>query len=190
MLHPFLEKYKSYVADLRWIQVLFEYKVPDDYIAIKSFLVQIEAYRSIISLNIVKTQYQTSYIISNETETDATDIYYERFIQKDVDQELLPFPDGFRDVISSVESGDTIQILMSRTRNSKYKEISSYIKNVKVEMSFFIRQDKEEIISKKVSSEIKSIMFKDKAKAKTVPIDENNKEKMFVPGGLEGELAT
>ena len=69
VLHPYLEKYKSHVADLRWIHVLFEFDVPDDVIAIKSFLVQIQAYRSHLSLNIIKPQYQTSYIISNKTET-------------------------------------------------------------------------------------------------------------------------
>lgn len=38
VLHPFLGQYKSHVADLRWVQVLYEYKVPANCIAIKSFL--------------------------------------------------------------------------------------------------------------------------------------------------------
>lgn len=136
VLHPYLAKYKSHVADLRWVQVLYEYTLPPNAIAIKSLLLKIESYRSIISLNIVKPQYQTSYIISNETDTadNANEIYFEKYVEHDVIQEQLPFPDGFKDVISSVESGDTIKILMSRTQKSIKKELSSYVKNLNIKI--------------------------------------------------------
>lgn len=133
VLHPYLEKYKSHVADLRWVQVLFEDKVPDDAIAIKSFMVKIESYRSIISLNLIKPQYQTSYIISNETEkteSNECETYFEQYVERIQSQESLPYPDGFKDVISSAEKGDTIQILMSRTKKSMKVEQSSYVKNL------------------------------------------------------------
>ena len=89
VLHPYLAKYKSHVADLRWVQVLYEYTLPPNCIGIKSFLLQIESYRSIISLNIVKPQYQTSYIISNESDTaeNANDFYFEKYMEHGVIQE-------------------------------------------------------------------------------------------------------
>jgi hypothetical protein len=59
--------------------------------------------------------------------------------EKAVPQEQLPFPDGFSDIISSVESGDTIKILMSRTKESIKKELSSYVKNLKISIDLYKR---------------------------------------------------
>ena len=56
---------------------------------------QIESYKAVISLNIYKPQYQTSYVISNETDTEVNDTYAEKFIDKGITQDELPFPDGF-----------------------------------------------------------------------------------------------
>jgi hypothetical protein len=42
--------------------------VPDDVIALKSFVLKIGSYRAIISLNIKKPMYQTSYVITKEQE--------------------------------------------------------------------------------------------------------------------------
>ena len=61
-------------------------------------------------------------------------------------QESLPFPDGFKDVISSVESGDKIQILMSRTQKSIKKDESSYVKNLRVEISFYKRHGEVQVV--------------------------------------------
>lgn len=151
VLHPFLAKYKSHVADLRWIQVLYEYTVPENAIAVKSFLLQIESYRTHISLNIKKPQYQTSYVISNEFDTgeNFNDFYFEKYKEHEMTQENLPAPDGFRDVISSVESGDTISILMSRTQKSIKQDLSSYVKNFRVNITLVEKQESAGDVAKR-----------------------------------------
>jgi hypothetical protein len=57
VLHPYLKEYKTHLADYKWVQVIYEFKVPDDVIAIKSFALKLESYRAIISLNIIKPMY-------------------------------------------------------------------------------------------------------------------------------------
>jgi hypothetical protein len=57
VLHPYLKEYKTHLSDYKWVQVIYEYKVPDDVIAIKSFAMKLESYRAIISLNITKPMY-------------------------------------------------------------------------------------------------------------------------------------
>lgn len=49
-------------------------------------------------------------------------------------------PDGFRDIIASVESGDTIKILMSRTQKSIKQELSSFVKNFRVQINLIEKQ--------------------------------------------------
>jgi hypothetical protein len=70
VLHPYLKEYKTHLADYKWVQVIYEFKVPDDVIAIKSFALKLESYRAIISLNIIKPMYQVGYVISREYQTD------------------------------------------------------------------------------------------------------------------------
>ena len=66
---------------------------------------------------IIKAHYQTSYIISNHNEklnSNKAEVYME--VHKDSTNDQVPL--GFKDVISSVESGDTIKILLSRSKKS------------------------------------------------------------------------
>jgi hypothetical protein len=105
--------------------------VPPEAIAIRSFVLKIGSYRGIISLNISKPMYQTSYIISKDTEKldeEKPEIYLETF--KDVlnDNTLI----GFQDIINSAESGDTIQILLSRNKKSIDLNHSTFVKNVSI----------------------------------------------------------
>lgn len=102
----------------------------------------------------MKPQYQTSYIISNETDTEVNDGYTERFYEKEVSQDELPVPDGFQDVISSMEKGDKLMILMSRTKNTLHEKDSSYVKNLKIDISF-IKDHGYEFSSNKVNENAK-----------------------------------
>lgn len=107
-------------------------------------MLKVQSYRAILSLNIVKSNYQTSYIISNETETveNVSDIYIEKYLEKELNIDGDNIPEGFKDIISSVESGDIIKILMSRNRKSIQKELSTYIKNLEVTISLIQRYPK------------------------------------------------
>lgn len=94
VLHNYLTDFKSHVADLRWVQVIYDFEMPEDAVAIKSFVLKIGGYRSIISLNITKQHYQTSYIISNRLELvgqsqkdGGGEIYVEKYYEKDEEQE-------------------------------------------------------------------------------------------------------
>ena len=86
--------------------MIYEYKVPEDVIALKSFVLRLGSYRAIISLNIKKAMYQTSYIISKEHEKidDVKEVYLEK-TRESVNENL---PIGFQDIVNSVESGDII----------------------------------------------------------------------------------
>lgn len=69
-------------------------------------------------------------------------------------------PDGFKDIISSVESGDTIKILMSRTKTTMSNENSSYVKNFRVNFSV--------ITNYNVQSKTDKAVITDKTKKKTL----------------------
>ena len=83
------------------MQQLFEFTLPGDCVAIKSFAVKIEKYRGIITLNITKPTYQVSYVISKEQEKlqGSEEIYFEAY-REDMGNDSMPV--GFQDIISSV----------------------------------------------------------------------------------------
>jgi hypothetical protein len=65
---------------------------------------------------------------------------------------------GFQDIVSSVESGDTIKLLMSRFTKNIKKEETTYVKNLQVDIELVKRYDD---IKKTVASQ-------DKSKAKKI----------------------
>ena len=149
---------------------IFDYTLPDDVMAIKSFEIYYEFFGGAINMTIVsQTQQYFAGISSHDDNTWHDEIYKEEF-EDDDPAKRAQTKGGYKDILANVKGGDSIQLWIETNGYA-------FAKNVKANISVY----------KKMSKELTESLVKPTnwVAQKATPIDISSKHNSVTPLNLD-----